>query len=152
MVNLDNVVPLTPVSAFHIMDEVPYCWIVICYDSNSEHHPAGQYITVLYTLPQPVLIFSLGRFLNFRLFSIEKSDSWTQKGFQIGFSESEYRIFELEELKISARFENSLSEYFIQRCAVGSLDMSYPSNHDTFHHIVTSTPSILGIFIIYSPS
>ena len=42
MVNLDNVVPLTPVSAFHIMDEVPYCWIIVCYDSNSEHHPAGQ--------------------------------------------------------------------------------------------------------------
>ena len=47
MVNLNDVVPLTPVSAFHIMDEVPYCWIVVCYDSNSEHHPAGKSILEL---------------------------------------------------------------------------------------------------------
>ena len=43
MLNINNVVPLTPVSAFQIMDDVPYCWIILCYDSNSEHHPAGLY-------------------------------------------------------------------------------------------------------------
>lgn len=84
MLNINNVVPLTPVSAFQIMDDVPYCWIILCYDSNSEHHPAAM-------------------------------------------------------VNLTA----GLSEYFHQRCAIGSLDMSYPSNHDTFHNIVTSTPSIL---------
>ena len=47
------------------------------------------------------------------------------------------------------KFAKSLARTFYERCGVGFLDMSYPSNRATFGKWIPSTPSvmILNVFI-----
>ena len=34
MINLPNVVPITPDTAFAILDDSPFCWAILVYNSN----------------------------------------------------------------------------------------------------------------------
>jgi hypothetical protein len=47
------------------------------------------------------------------------------------------------ERKAAMALAKAASNYFYERCVVGKLDLSYPSNRQTFGEIVTSTPSLL---------
>jgi hypothetical protein len=79
--------PITPVTAVNIVDETPFCWFILAYDSASELHP-----------------------------------------------------------RATLNLTRGLSKYFEHRCAVGTLDIAYPSNYDSFHFTVTSTPSLIVKF------
>jgi len=55
MININNSVPVTPSTALMHIDDSPYCWVILAYHSELDHHLYEGFF----------LIFSLsGKFLN----------------------------------------------------------------------------------------
>ena len=48
MINLDSTIPLTPPTAIEILDETPYCWVILTYNSDTEEMYKGLVKTKAY--------------------------------------------------------------------------------------------------------
>jgi hypothetical protein len=44
MINIPETIPLTPDAAFSIMDESPFCWVVLAYNSNHLEFYKGKFM------------------------------------------------------------------------------------------------------------
>ena len=49
MINLDSTIPLTPPTAIEILDETPYCWVILTYNSDTEEMYKGLVKTKAYS-------------------------------------------------------------------------------------------------------
>lgn len=83
MINVRNTMPITPHGVYKYVDDSPYCWVMLAYDSDEDV---------------------------------------------------------VSEILETAQH---LSDYFYERCAVGTLDMAYPSNKFTFGYLIEDMPMLL---------